>query len=400
MQQRLRHALPVLLAAAIGLWVSITIENVKRQLDSDANFASFCNVNARVNCDVVLSSDYANLFGVSVSLLACLYYGGMLLLAAGLVYSESFSRRRSLAAALFAGSIFGLIFSIYMAYVAFFVLNTVCLLCSALYLVSLVVFVFSWRLRTQLAPRTASRREVAASSNDRWIVAGSLLAAVALIALAMWEALLSATPALSAEMIRSEKPEFYEWFHQRPIEKVSADVGNSVGPRDAPVTIVEFSDFGCGHCAALSHTLEQLLRSERDKSVRIVFRHFPLDSACNAAIKAGGGHKQSCLAATAAECAGEQNQFWPYQRALFENQSHFKRSELVEYARAIGLDLGKFETCLQSEAARQRVARDAAEGMQLQIQSTPTFFINGRKIEGALDSERLADALTLARESK
>jgi len=128
----------------------------------------------------------------------------------------------------------------------------------------------------------------------------------------------------------------------------------------------------------------------------LVFRHFPLDSDCNPAIT-GPPVLDRCKAAVAAECAGEQKKFWQYGRTLFENQPHFSDDDLHRYAQAVGLDLEAFDACLQSGAARARVERDAKQGAALEIRSTPTVFINGRRIEGDL-REDLRTALVLARE--
>lgn len=391
MQQRLRTVLPILLAAAIGLGISLTIERVHHQLASDASYVSFCTVNSRVNCDVVLSSQYAEAFGVSISIWASLFYTGIFVIGVAIAYARRASTRRTLSSLVFAGSILGLLFSVYMAYVAFAVLNAICLLCSGLYLVSIALFALAWRLRGKLEPQVG-RRDAKANSSDRSVAIAATLAGAALVVAAVWGSI-SPTSELSAEEIRSERPDFYKWFTERPVADVSPQGGNSFGPGDAPVTIVEFSDFGCGHCAAFDRTLSQVLR--RGQNVRVVYRHFPLDAECNPAIQQTI-HPHACLAAAAAECAADQGEFWRYHQLLFENQERFKRSELIEYARQVGLDLEKFEACLQSDDARKRVARDAQDGITLKIQSTPTLFINGRRLEGALDAQRLTDALTLA----
>ena len=106
-----------------------------------------------------------------------------------------------------------------------------------------------------------------------------------------------------------------------------------------------------------------------------------------------------CAAAIAAECAGEQGKFWQYAHLLFENQPNFSTSDLDGYADDIGLDLQAFAACVDSEETRARVEMDTKAGVDLGVQSTPTVFINGRRIEGDLGDD-LANALILASESK
>lgn len=394
MQQRFRAVLFVLLIAAAGIGVSLLIEQEHHRISSDPSYVSFCRVNERVDCERVLSSEYSSVFGISVSLWSTFFYSSVLLLGLLSVVRDSFAQRRQLASLIFALSMFGLLFSLYLAAVSLTVLTTICLMCSTLYLVSLGLFVSSWRFRRQLVP-VNTRRGAANEKQDRWIVWGGLAAAMTLIAIALWEALGGPAAAVSADEIKTSQPEFYKWYFDKPVVAIPTDRGNSHGATTAPITIVEFSDFGCSHCAAFDHALEQVLRSGRQEQVRVIYRHFPLDAECNPAIGTSA-HPNACLAAVAAECAGEQGKFWPYHKVLFENQSRFKRSELIDYATRVDLDKDKFEACLQSDAVRQRVAEDAAEGVRLQIQSTPTWFLNGRKIEGALEARRLADALTLA----
>jgi protein-disulfide isomerase/uncharacterized membrane protein len=377
--------------AGLGLAFSLMIENVHRQLHADVTYASFCNVNSSVNCDVVLTSAYSSLFGISVGVWAALYYGA--LLAAGLVVlrETSASRRETLATAIFAVSCLGILFSLYMAFISLMVLGTICLLCSGLYLIAIGMLVAAWMLRNSTIrsrPKDIAGRE--RLERLAWGLSGALVAiVVGAVALQSF----GGGQVLSAKEIEAQRPDFYRWYFSRPVVDVPADGGNSRGGADAPVTIVEFSDFGCSHCAAFDRNVGEILRG--NDSVRLVFRHFPLDSACNPAVT-GAPTGQRCEAAVAAECAGEQGRFWQYGRTLFQHQPHFSASELRDYAAEIGLEMGAFETCLKSADARARVERDAKAGAALEVKSTPTVFINGRRIEGDLGAD-LVTALVLAR---
>ena len=110
-------------------------------------------------------------------------------------------------------------------------------------------------------------------------------------------------------------------------------------------------------------------------------------------------HPSACLAAVAAECAGEQGKFWQYHNLLFANQQELGRVFLIQYATRLGMDVARFTECLGRADVQARVREDAAEGGRLGIDSTPTVFINGRKIKGALDPELLTNAVILAKTS-
>ena len=156
-----------------------------------------------------------------------------------------------------------------------------------------------------------------------------------------------------------------------PILPVSADDDPSVGPANAPVTIVEFSDFQCPYCKLSVPLLKEILAKYPDK-VRVVYRDYP-----------GPNHPYAPQAAEAAQCAGEQGRFWEYHDRLFDRQAPGTGWNFSELAKGIGLDQDAFATCLKSGRYREEVAKDLHDGFTLGVTSTPTFFINGRPLVGA-----------------
>jgi protein-disulfide isomerase/uncharacterized membrane protein len=392
MQARTRRAWAVVVIAAVGLGLSLVIENIHRRLEADVMYASFCNVNSSVNCDVVLTSGYARLAGVSVSLLAGLYYLGLMVAGIMLTRSQSASRRQTLASVSFAAACIGFGFSFYLAIVAVTILHTICLLCGGLYVVAVGMLVAAWLMRN--AEQRLSRKDQSALvQRERWVWMASAGALAILAAIIGWEAS-SGGRTLSAEEIKRQRPDYYRHFLSQPVAQVGVDGAPVRGDAAAAVTIVEFSDFGCSHCAAFDHRIGDLLR--RGADARLVFRYFPLDSKCNPAIT-GPPSGDRCMAAAAAECAFEQGKFWQYARILFEHQPHFSAEDLRGYADELGLDLERFNSCLLREDVHRRVADDAKLGVTLGVRSTPTLFLNGRRIEGD-PGANLADALVLARE--
>jgi protein-disulfide isomerase len=143
------------------------------------------------------------------------------------------------------------------------------------------------------------------------------------------------------------------------------------GPRTAPVTLVEFSDFQCPFCARSQETLRELEERYPGK-LRFVFRHFPLDS-----------HRDASQAAEAAECAGDAGKFWEMHDLLFAT-ARFGGDTLQQHAGTLGLDAETFDQCVSSRAKASIWQRDKQAGESLGITSTPTFFVNGRVVMGAL----------------
>lgn len=145
----------------------------------------------------------------------------------------------------------------------------------------------------------------------------------------------------------------------------------SKGPPDAPITIVEFSDYQCPFCARVNPTLERLMREYAGK-IRIVFRDFPLPS-----------HPEAPKAAEAARCAGEQGQYWAMHDRLFANQQALQVDALKAHAAALGLDRARFDACLDSGRHAAAVQADLEAGRRLGVNSTPTLYVNGRPVAGA-----------------
>jgi len=146
------------------------------------------------------------------------------------------------------------------------------------------------------------------------------------------------------------------------------------GNPDAPVTLEEFADFQCPPCGQFAPFAEELLR-EYDSRLRVVFRNFPLPA-----------HEHAREAALAAEAAGFQGKFWEMHDTLYREQAAWSKApnarELFEsYAGTLGLDMDKFKTDMDSDAAKARVDSDHALGDFLGVKVTPTLFINNRPVE-------------------
>jgi protein-disulfide isomerase len=153
---------------------------------------------------------------------------------------------------------------------------------------------------------------------------------------------------------------------------VKADGAPVKGKADAPVTIVEFTDFHCPFCKRVLPTLDELESRYGDK-IRIVFRDFPIDSLHPEARK---GHE-------AARCANEQGKFWPFHDKIFANAPKVSVDDLKAYAKQVDMDVEAFERCFASGKYRTAVEKDIDDGKSVGVTGTPAFIINGRTITGA-----------------
>src|SRR6266540_1918344 len=165
--------------------------------------------------------------------------------------------------------------------------------------------------------------------------------------------------------------------------RVAVDVtGRPIrGNKDAPVTIVEFSDFQCPFCSRARPTVNKVRETYGDK-VRVIFRNFPLSI-----------HPQAQKAGEAAGCAGEQGKFWEMHDRLFANQAKLQVPDLKEHAAVLGLDPEAFRQCLDSGRHTADLQRDAEAGTGYGVSGTPSFFINGRPLVGAQPFESFAQVI-------
>ncbi len=160
--------------------------------------------------------------------------------------------------------------------------------------------------------------------------------------------------------------------------------GHQLGPDDALVTIVEWSDFQCPYCAKTQPVLAQI-RAKYGNAVRIIYRHFPVQ-----------GHRNAQLAAEAAVAAAEQGKFWAFHDQIWAHFGALARSDLEVYATAAGLDLDKFRAALDDRRYRDTVMAEAGTAAALGVDGTPTLFVNGYPVNGAPPAEGF-DALIGAR---
>jgi protein-disulfide isomerase len=164
---------------------------------------------------------------------------------------------------------------------------------------------------------------------------------------------------------------------ERPRVQVSSE-GPSIGPADAPVTIVEFSDFQCPYCQRALPALKAVA-DKYPQQVRIVYRHLPLESI----------HPQARAGAEAAECAAEDGRFWEYHDLLFEHPRAMSQPDLRRYAEQVGLDAEAFDACLSSRRHAAAIDEDVREANAVGITGTPAFVVNGIVLFGLQSEEAL-----------
>jgi protein-disulfide isomerase len=174
----------------------------------------------------------------------------------------------------------------------------------------------------------------------------------------------------SAKKQQEQEAADFETQFKNPVK---IDIGSSPvkGPKDAKVTIIEFSDFECPYCSKGYETMEAVMKAY-PKDVKVVFKHYPLPF-----------HKEATPAAKASWAAQQQGKFWEFHDELFKNQDKLGDAFYTATATKLGLDMKKFDADRKSAAAEKAVEEDAEVGQKNGIQGTPGFFVNGVAVKGA-----------------
>ena len=166
-------------------------------------------------------------------------------------------------------------------------------------------------------------------------------------------------------------------------EKYNVDIGDAPfkGPKDAPVTIIEFSEYQCPFCKVAEPTLEKIMETYKDK-IKLVYKHNPLPN-----------HENAFLASEAAVEAARQGKFWEMHKKLYENQQNLKMENLIKYAEEIKLDIESFKKNLNDHKHENYIRDNMKQASSVGAKGTPTFFINGRKLVGAQPFEAFKDVI-------
>jgi protein-disulfide isomerase/uncharacterized membrane protein/thiol-disulfide isomerase/thioredoxin len=382
--------LPVLLisagvAAYLG-WVHLLLTH------GAGAFESACNLGGAFDCDKVNTSRWSELLGIPVSLWAVPLYLAMGWLALIGRRADARGARARGSLVLVAG--WNVLVSLVLAYISVFVLEYICLFCVGLYALhalSLVLVLLPPGGRTPSLPRLGDTAVCAAVA----LVALALLYPLSMFLAAgldqaVVEQLEQAAapaqddgPAAGGRALGGVKlPE--NMVHIEPLPHAP-----TLGPIDAPVSVVVVSDFQCSYCRRLQGSLASL-EERYGERVRWSFVHYPLDQSCNPHMSRDM-HPRACAAAVAAQCAQHQGRFWDYHDQLFLNQRYLEDADLRVHAERVGLDLEAFDACVAGPLALAELRKDIELAHGMGITGTPRTHVNGRQLEGALP-ERILDA--------
>lgn len=366
--------------AALGLVISVQLTVLHIRHVQTGNPSS-CNLGGAFNCDVVNTSAWSEIGPLPVSHLASVLYVALLaLLTVGFRRTAARDRIQALVSLLGVSAV---AVSLALAGVSALILQAFCVYCLSLYVVNACLLLLSWGglgIREQRRSLLTGGTVFSAAgdrSAGRMAVLVLVLVAGGSSALVMhWNA-----QAHAVAQARGGDPR---------VDLMDASCPQA-GPADAVVTLVEISDFECPFCQRASETIAELRRLYPTQ-LRVVFRHFPLDPACNAKVSRAI-HPSACSAARAAVCAGDQGKFWQYAEKLFAGA--VEPADQRQHAQDLGLAIEDWTRCVEGPTSLARVQQDIAACSRVAEKGVPLFFVNGRRIAGArpiADFRQIIDA--------
>ncbi|MEY4064255.1 MAG: hypothetical protein RIR26_463 [Pseudomonadota bacterium] len=400
---------PSLLLGFIGFATSLYALILHMKAKS-STAALGCDVNDVVNCRKVIGGEYGEWVGIPLGAFGMAYFGVVIALAILPLFVEAskswMARWQMLVAAL------GAAVSLLLAYVSYFKVEAVCLVCSGVHLTALVNFV--WTLVSFLKVRQQPQ-SVAEGGFLKLLAAAMALGVPPLLAGALLP-LVTSTLGTSSEEAAAEKlPE--QVGTPFPADWTAVAVSNWVGKGEdfrkgndqAKVVVHMFSDLECPHCKVSSEDILAAQSAVGAEQVLFVYRNYPLSGKCNPNIPSDG-HLYSCDLAMALRCAGSQRKdaFWDFKDWAFagidlspeERQTRFSKEGFRTQAERLKLDVVRFEACMQDKVELPKIQADIEIGKKMGLTGTPLIVINGRTYSGERSPQGFTRAFRAALEAK
>ena len=369
----------VISIALIGLLVAIYLSVSHYRVFTHIGYKSFCAISRAINCDTVSQSSYAIFLNLPVPVWGVIGYGFLLLclVPAG---TKSAQKKRMWAVAFWISLAFTG-YSIILAFISTFLIDSYCIMCMVLHAVNLILLFYTWIVRKRFSD-AALVKDTREDILYVWKYRARGLAAFSffgIAAIAVWI--------------------FYPvyWHFQPPplSDRIPNGITASGHPwigAEAPVLeITEFTDYQCFQCKKMHFFLRQLVAQHTDK-LRLVHRHYPMDHTVNPIVKEPF-HKGSGIMALVATAAARMNKFWPVNDYLFAIAGKADVIDFKEMAAEVGLDYGALQRALKDPETQTELRRDIWRGNKLKITGTPAYVIDGKVYLGHIPPEIIKKGL-------
>lgn len=392
-----RHALWCVLLSLAGLGLSGYLTFLHfGLLRGELLGGPVCGGAGALNCHAVTAGPWGTVFGMPLALWGLLGYLVVLALALLGRQSEDWARHALTLIAVLSACFAGI--DLILLGLMVFVIRVYCLFCLLTYVVNLSLLLVSFSAfgRPWSQVLRHSDEAFTALMPTRQRPAALLFWGLVLVGSSGTVALHASTTFVS-QGTTNVRTQMREFITKQP--RVSVDVTGDpmMGSSNAAVQMTEFSDFLCPACQRASQFNAIILANHR-RDVRLVFKHYPLDTTCNDRVNRMV-HPGACQVAAASECAHLQGKFWAFHDLVFEQGQKYQVVNIEADAMRIGLDMTRFKACMDAGLGLEAVKRDIAEGGRVGVSSTPTYVVNGIPAAGGFTPSRFEDFVAVLHES-
>ncbi len=384
-----------LASAFIGIVLSLYLLAQHTRLKSGIQGgSSFCSFGKYADCDVVSSSQYSEVLGVPLAGIGAVFYFVLLLLSlitprkpAGYPHSQTWIARLAFLALGIDTVLLG---------VQLFLIHSFCLLCCATYLASLGVLFAAIKIKGGRFTEALTTIGSLDEEGDR-LMPKAPMPIILGILLAIFVVLVSYLPSVirldskNYALVDGAIEQFFATWPEKKARVIDYKPGDgTLGNPNAPVRIVEFSDFECPYCRQAAFTLHAALEPLKE-DVFFVFKQYPLDKACNPTVEREV-HPNACALARLAFCANQKGKFWEFHDTIFMKLTQEQISGGVG-ATLKGLEglftQAEIDSCLVDPAGLDNIKQDAKLGRSLELRGTPTVYVNGKTVTIPLTVDNL-----------
>ncbi|TGK28102.1 protein-disulfide isomerase [Leptospira gomenensis] len=260
------------------------------------------------------------------------------------------------------------------------VIQALCGLCAATYVITIALLAVNFSGFKSLSDKSIPA--VSASLNGQYL--NLLIVVLSFFVVGLYGGRISTggSRLVSGGFGEKTAAQLIQEFEKTPTVRIDLKDVPVVGDPNAPITIVKYADFNCGHCMHTSKILKSFL-SEYNGIIKVAYKNFPLDGNCNRLVGRKSPEASSCVAASAALCANQQNKFYPVYTGLYDDNEAgvmHTAATVIRLAERNGLNMDQFRSCMSSTKVRDQISREVEEAEVLKINSTPTLFINGKPL--------------------
>ena len=384
-------ALLVVLGIVTSWWLLDLYTNL---LSGTGTLESACHTiaNAGGGCETIALSSYSKLGSLPIAAVALAYFLVQIFLLLWMLLFEE--NRQGLLQTSFLFSSLALPVTFCMMFISFFLVQDLCLMCSLIWLINLLLwpifahllgyysFPFKFELNTKSFSINPFSDTTQANVSKRALITSVIVFAIALlISHTYTNKNIKENPADIRRIV--------SMYQKAPAvflpEKAYEGHVKGEGAKNAIITILNFSDFQCPYCKKAAINFKTFYIKNK-KDIHFVYRHYPLDPSCNPTIK--DGMFLSCKIAAAAECAGQQGKFYEMHDRAFDMQKNMSSSKLKELSEDMNLNMAEYEACITNPETQKKIQQDISFAELANIQATPTFIINGKKLSKALSPKQ------------